>query len=131
MGSRKSILGLGLCSALTYAGLDWVETHVEVATLHVSGNHDHYPRLLIVDDPPAAWIRAERPDRLWLASLRANPAVVVRRGDRDFAYQAMVWNGESSHEWVDELFRSKYGVFDRISGWLWRRDAVPVRLEPR
>jgi hypothetical protein len=131
VGSRRSILGLGLCAALAYAGLDWVEAHVEVVTLHASGNHDHYPSLFIVDDPPAAWIRAERPDRFWLASVRENPDVVVSRGDRDFAYRAVVWNGEGSHERVDELFRSKYGVVDWVSGWLWRRDAVPVRLEPR
>jgi hypothetical protein len=131
MGSRKSILGLGLCAALAYAGYDWVSTHVEVVTLHAAGLHDYYPRLFIVDDGSAAWIRAERPDRLWLAPLRENPRVVVRRGDQDLPYTAVVWNGEGAHESVDALFLAKYGLLDRVSGWVWRRDAVPIRLEPR
>jgi hypothetical protein len=131
MESRKSILGLGICVALTYWAFDWTGRNVEVVTLHTSGGYnDYYPRLFIVDDPPAVWIRAERPDRLWLASLRSNPDVVVRRGDRDVAYRAEVWNGEGGHQRVDQLFRAKYGLIDRAAAWLWRRDAVPVRLEP-
>jgi hypothetical protein len=51
--------------------------------------------------------------------------------DREIAYHAEVWNGEGEHNRIDELFRAKYGLFDRLSAWIWRRDAVPVRLEPR
>jgi hypothetical protein len=128
--SRKSIFVLGICAALAYAGYDWVGDNVEVVTVRVTGRfEDYYPRLFIVDDPPALWIRAERTDRLWLESVRTNPKVVVRRGDVDFIYRAQVWDGEGSHEQVDELFRAKYGAFDRLSGWIWHRDAVPIRLE--
>lgn len=129
---RRTILGIALCAALVFAGLDWVQKNVEVVTLHVSGGYtDHYPRLFIVDDPPAVWVRAERPDRLWLESLRSNPKVMVHRGDGDFAYHAQAWNGEGGHEHVDRLFRAKYGAFDRVAAWLFRRNAVPIRLEPR
>ena len=132
MGSRRGILGIALCAALVFAGLDWAQKNVEVVTLHVSSGYtDHYPRLFIVDDPPGVWVRAERPDRLWLASLRSNPEVAVHRGDSDFAYHAEVWNGEGGHERIDELFRAKYGALDRVAAWIWRRDAVPIRLEPR
>jgi hypothetical protein len=131
MQSRRSILGLGIAAALGYYAYDWIGHNVEVVTLHTKGAHQHFANLFIVDDPPAVWIRAERPDRLWLASVRDNPEVVVRRGDTNFAYHAEVWNGESGHERVDELFRAKYGVFDRLSGWIWRRNAVPVRLAPK
>jgi hypothetical protein len=121
-----------LCAALVFAGLDWTGKNVEVVTLHVSGGYtDHYPRVFIVDDPPAVWVRAERPDRLWLASLRSNPEVVVHRNDSDIAYHAQVWEGEGSHEHVDRLFRAKYGAFDRVAAWISRRDAVPIRLEPQ
>jgi len=131
MKSRRSILGLGICAALAYAAYDWTEKNVEIVTLHAMGAHtEHYTDLFIVDDPPVVWIRAERPDRLWLKAVRENPQVVVRRRDRDIAYHAEVWNGSGGHDHVDALFRAKYGVFDRLSGWIWRRNAVPIRLEP-
>ena len=50
MESRKSILGLGICAALLYAGADWAEKNVEVATLHATGaREDSYPRLFVVE----------------------------------------------------------------------------------
>ena len=128
VASRKSILGLGLCTALAYAGYDWARKNVEVVTLHVSGRMESYPRVFVVDDPPVVWIRAERPDRIWLRSLRDNPRVVLQRDHRDVAYQATVGDGDRAR--IDALFRAKYGVLDRVSGWIWQRDAVPVRLEP-
>src|SRR5438445_10934029 len=131
VSSRKSILGLGICAALGYAGLDWAEKNVEVVTLHASGSiGDYYPELFVVDDPPAIWVRAERSDRLWLPTVRANPDVVVHRGDLDVAYHAEVWNGDGGHERVDELFRAKYGWIDGVAAWVWRRNAVPIRLIP-
>ena len=132
MVSRRNILALGLCSALVYAAWDWAAKHVEVVTLHASGAYsDYYTQLFIADDPDdsrVVWIRAERPNRLWLKSVQANPEVVVRRGGRELAYRAAV--GEGDPERVDRLFRSKYGAIDRVAGWFFRRDAVAIRLEP-
>ena len=134
--SRRSILGLGLCLALAYAAFDWTRNNVEVVTLHASGAYSDYnTQLFIVDDPAdsrVAWLRAERPSRFWLKSLRANPEVAVRRGDREIAYHATVWSGEANgdRERVNRLFRTKYGAFDLVAGWFFRRDAVPIRLEP-
>lgn len=131
MFSRRGILGIALGAALVFAGLDWASKNVEVVTLHVSGGYtEHYPRVFIVDDPPAVWVRAERPDRLWLGSLRSNPEVVVHRGDSDVAYHAQVREDEDDQERVDQLFRAKYGAVDRVAAWIWRRDAVPILLEP-
>lgn len=136
MMSRRSILGLGLCVAIGYAAFDWIGKHVEVVTLHASGaTSDSYTQLFIADDPNdprVAWLRAERPTRLWLGWVRANPEVIVRRGDREIAYRAAVWNGEGHDDRarVDRLFRSKYGAIDRVAGWLFRRDPVPILLEP-
>jgi hypothetical protein len=131
VGSHRGILGIGLGAALVLAGVDWAEKNVEVVTLHVAGrSSDFYPRLFVVDDAPAIWIRAERPDRLWLSAVRENPAVTVHRGDRDIAYHAQVGSSDAGHEWVDKLFRAKYGALDRLAAWVWRRDAVPIRLVP-
>jgi hypothetical protein len=132
MASRKSILGLGLFVTLAYAGHQWLERNVEVVTLHTqatAASFDHFARVLIVDDPPSAWIRAEKPDRLWLGALRENPEVLIHRDGRDQRYEAEIWDG-GAHERVDRLFREKYGLLDRVLGWLWRRDPVMIRLDP-
>lgn len=128
---RTRFLVLALLAAALWYAKGWVEAHVEIATLHTRGPQQvHYTRLFVVDDPPVLWVRAERPDRLWLEALRSNPTVVLRRGDADVRYQALPWNGTGGHQRVDALFREKYGPFDVVSGLLWRRDAVPIRLEP-
>ena len=132
--SRRSILGLGMCAALAYAAYDWAGKNVEVVTVHASGAYsDYYTQLFIADDPDdphVAWIRAERPNRLWLKSMRANPEVMVSRGGRDIAYHVEVWNSEGDSTRVDRMFRAKYGLVDRVAAWFFRRDAVPVRLVP-
>ena len=71
--------------------------------------------------------------RVWrrLEAIRTNPRVTVRRGDHDIRYEAAIWNGETSREHIDGLFRAKYGVLDQISAWVWRRNEVPIRLNPR
>ena len=129
---RKRFLISALLALAAWYSLNWIETNLEIVTLHTRGRaQDHYTRLFIVDDDERkfAWIRAERPDRLWLEALRAYPEVVVRRGVRDIRYRAVPWNGSGGHRRVDALFRAKYGVFDLLSGFVWRRDAVPIRLE--
>ena len=131
MQSRRSILGLGIAAALGYYAYDWIGRNVEVVTLHATAGLEHYADLFVVDDPPSLWIRAERPDRLWLAALRENPNVTLVRAERETAYRAEVWNGDGGYDRIDALFRAKYGVFDQLSGWLWRRDEVPVRLDPK
>jgi Domain of unknown function (DUF385). len=132
--SRRSILGLGICVAFAYWAYDWAGKNIEVVTLHASGAYsDYYTQLFIVDDPDDSkvkWIRAERPNRMWLKSVRANPEVVVHRADRDFAYRATVWDGQGDHERIDRLFRAKYGALDQAAAWFFRRDAVPIRLDP-
>ena len=131
MTSRRSILGLGICAALAYAAVDWTEKNVEIVTLHATGAHNEsFPRLFVVDDPPMVWIRAERTDRIWLKSVRENPEVVLHRGDRDIAYHAEIREGHGSNARIDALFRKKYGVLDRIAAFVWRRNAVPIQLEP-
>lgn len=122
---------LGILVTLAYAGLNWIEA-VEVATIHARplGMEPHEARVFVVDDPPFVWVRAERPDRLWLAAIQADPEVRLTRGDREIAYYAIVSNREGTQENVAALFREKYGVLDTLSGWLSDRDAVPIRLEP-
>ena len=122
-----------MCAALVFAGLDWTRKNVEVVTLHVSGGYtDHYPRVFIVDEPPAVWVRAERPDRLWLDVAAVEPG--GRGAPRRTATSPITHRCGTATAITSasiELFRAKYGVFDRVAAWIWRRNAVPIRLEPR
>jgi hypothetical protein len=129
--ARPSILMLGILVTLAYAGVNWIET-VEVATLRARplGMEPHVARVFVVDDPPFIWVRAERPDRLWLKAIQANPEVRLTRGGRETAYYAIVSNREGTQENVAALFHEKYGFLDTLSGWISARDAVPIRLEP-
>ena len=131
---RKRFLVTMLLAFAAWYSLNWIEANVELATVHThSGAQDYYARVFIVDDAalPGVWIRAERPDRLWLKALRNNPEVVVHRGGQDFLYTAEPWEGSGGHQRIDGLFREKYGPFDALSGIFWRRDAVPIRLVRR
>ena len=134
MAVRKRFLVMALLALAGWYSIDWIEARVELATLHTRGeSQDHYTRVFVVDDPEsdAVWVRAERQDRLWLDALRLNPEVVLHRGGVDLLFTAESWSGRGGHERVDRLFRAKYGVFDQLSALVWRRDAVPVRLERR
>lgn len=129
--SRRTLLVI-LLIVTAWLGCSRLRDHMEVATLFIRGrNEDFYTRLWVVDAPPHVWIRAERPDRMWLKGIRENPNVSLTRGDRVYHLRAVVWNGKEAHEQVDRLFRAKYGLLDVIAGFLWRRDSVPIRLEPR
>jgi hypothetical protein len=92
------------------------------------GVQDHYTRLWVVDDPPFVWIRAERPDRLWIDSVRAHPDVTLWRGGAKRHYLAEI--REDAGAYVDALFERKYGLVDRARGLLGRH-SVPIRLSQR
>ena len=77
------------------------------------------------------WIRAHRPDRRWLAALRANPSVELRRDGASARFEARVFDDASSRRYVAAGFRDKYGAADLLREWTSGDDAVPIRLRPR
>lgn len=129
MAVRRRFLVFALAAAALWYAKSWAETHVETVTLHIHGGvTDHFTTLFVVDDPPYVWVRAERPGRLWLASLRANSNVDLQRGAVSTPYVA--YPDETARPRVSRLFREKYGVIDQLAELLWQRDDVPIRLEP-
>jgi hypothetical protein len=106
----------------------------EVATLEVSDAlDDYYARVWVVDDKPFSWIRAETPTRSWLDPVRKNPGVYLWRHGIRKPYRAVVWEDQASdaHDYVDALFREKYGYMDVLFSLLRTQPTVPIRLEPR
>ena len=128
---RPHLYAISIVAACV-AGLGWLQSHVEMAMLGTTGlNRDHFTRVFVVDDSANVWVRADRPDRLWLDGLRERPDVTLERADGPIAYRAEIWPGEDAQAYVDGLFRDKYGPVDVVTGILWRRESVPIRLEPR
>lgn len=129
MVTRRNLL---LAAALVAAALAWnAVSALEVATLAVPGlRDDHYARVWVVDASPYVWIRAETPRRRWLEPLRASPNVFLWRGDRRGAYQARIWEKADAHDYVDGLFRAKYGLADRLRRFGRRSPTILIRLEP-
>lgn len=132
MHVTRRMLLLALLAVTGWFAWTHVVEQMEIVTLFARGpSEDHYTRLWIVDGHEHTWVRAERPDRIWLEAVRANPNVTLWRDGRSEHMRAVVWNGNGATDHVDRLFRAKYGVLDAIAGFLWRRDSVPIRLERR
>ena len=101
----------------------------EIAVLHTStfNDQDHFAAVWVVDDGPYVWIRAEDPARLWLPAVREEPGVSLRRGGRQYAYRATVWDTPDARAYVDPLFRAKYGLADQVRA-LFRRSGASIVL---
>jgi hypothetical protein len=131
MITRKT-LTIALCAALAALAWNTVKAQ-EVVTLHVlgSGSTHHYARVWVVDSRPYLWIRADTPARKWLEPLRENPDVYVWRGDQRYAYRATIREDGESVDFVNELFRRKYGFMDELREPLRADPIIPIQLEPR
>ncbi len=105
----------------------------EIAVLHTStvDNQDHFATVWVVDDGPYVWIRAEDPARLWLPAVRQEPSVSLRRGGREYACRATVWDTPEGRAYVDPLFRAKYGLADQVRALFRRNGTIPIRLDIR
>jgi hypothetical protein len=76
-------------------------------------------------------VRIARPGRSWGNELRANPEVELTRGDVTTLCRAVIVTDEAERRAVDRAFAAKYGWVDGWYGLVLRRDAIPVRLDPR
>lgn len=92
---------------------------------------DLYTTLWSLGDGRTVWIRANRPDRLWLAHLRVNPDVELKRWGRTSKYRAALFDRTRPEAYVEAGFRQKYGLADRWREWTTGNDTVMVQLRPR
>ena len=119
------LLGLGLLVASERMEV------VVLASRDASGAA-HETRLWIVDSDDSTWLRCGSSERDWLARVRANPEVELRRGGTLARFRAVVVDDPAVAARVDELMREKYGVTDLLIQLLeGRPQGVPVRLVPR
>jgi hypothetical protein len=103
---------------------------VVLRTIDVS-HQDRFATLWVVDDGGHVWIRAENRERRWLADLRVNPVVELRRRGETQRYRALLFDDPEAIAYVDALFRAKYGLADWLRTAVAPRDSLPIRLERR
>ena len=79
-----------------------------------------------------SWIlRASSRSSDWLARLRADPEVELRRGEESSGYVAHSQEDPETRERVNQAMAEKYGFSDRLLSMVVPPErAVPVRLEP-
>lgn len=124
------VTALGL--ALGWSALGASDREIAVLRVFDGQGRDLFASLWVVDDEAGfLWIRANRPDRNWLAVVGRNPNIELRRHGRSSRYVATLYDTPDARAYVAPRFREKYGLADRWREWNAGRDTVPIRLESR
>lgn len=66
----------------------------------------------------AVWLEAGRPEHPWYLDVQRDPRLTVRVDDFTGSFDAATVPGEQGHDHVRALLRAKYGLRDRILGWV-------------
>jgi hypothetical protein len=76
------------------------------------------------------WLEAGRPVHPWYRDLRRDPRLVIRADDLEGTFVAEIVPGKAAHDRVRALLREKYGLRDRILGWVVDTSpSIAIRLE--
>ena len=126
-------LALGLGAVFVGSVFAASELGGEVVTLTSfgAGGARFHTHLWIVDADGAAWLRAGQPGEGWLARIRSDPQVLLRRHGVEGRYRAVPVSDPEIRDRIHGLMRKKYGWADEYISLI--RDgskSVPVRLEP-
>ena len=123
---------IAIALAAGWSALRSGESDIAVLRVFDGRGEDVFATLWVADDRDGfTWLRAARPDRKWLTVVQAQPKVEVRRHGRTKRYVALVFDTPEARDYVDPLFRAKYGLADRWREWSTGRDTIPIRLQNR
>jgi hypothetical protein len=132
---RLLLLAVGILAAAIVTLSAFAIDEGEVVTLvSVDGaNAQFETSVWIVAVDGVQWLRATRPDALWLARIRNHPEVeIVRGGHRRESFLATPIDGLEERTEINEEMARKYGAADGILRRFVDADrSVPVRLDPR
>ena len=130
---RLSILAVGIAvAAVVFTSMFFDEG--EVVTL-VTKNVDGAAfdtQLWIVQLDGHLYLRAGSSHARWLARLRENPLVTLKRGDEKLPFKAIPQDDPATLNAVNALMAEKYGYADRTLAYIVdRKHSVAILLEPR
>ena len=132
---RLLLLTAGLLAAAIVTLSAFALDEGEVVTLaSIDGANARFETSVwIVEIDGVSWLRATRPQALWLARLRRHPEVAITRGDLPHQpFRATPVDTSDERRRVNEEMAHKYGAADGIlRRFVDVNQAVPVRLEPR
>jgi len=132
IGPRNlTLIVIALAAFFAWQKLSPGNQEVVVLRTATLNGEDYFATLWVVEAENHLWIRAETPTRRWLPAVRADPEVVVRRHGRDRRYVAKIYDDPEAREYVDSLFRAKYGLADAVRAMFTRRETIPIRLALR
>ena len=120
-----------IAAAAFYAWQNLSRTSHETVVLHIPAVNveDSYAILWVVEDRHHLWLRGENPQRRWLEHLQGGPIIELRRNGENRRYRANVLDTADAREYVDTMFRAKYGLADELRDLMNPGESVPVRLE--
>lgn len=132
---RLLLLAVGILAAAIVTLSAFAIDEGEVVTLvSIDGaNAQFETSVWIVEIDGVHWLRATRPDALWLARMRNHPEVGIVRGDhRRESFLAVPIDTPEGRAKINEAMARKYGAADGILRRFVDADrSVPVRLDPR
>jgi F420H(2)-dependent quinone reductase len=129
----RIVAGVGVLVLLLVAGYFAMGESGEVVVLETrDASGAHHTRVWVVDRDGAAWLRTGNPESPWLARLRANPEVAVKRGGESREYLAVPVEDEATREQINALELEKYGLAEKLLRLMIDpAHATPIRLDPR
>lgn len=130
-----AMLGLVLLLALgaaPAAAVDWrpfeEERVVQIVTFDEDGDRrDTKIWVVVLDD--AGYIRTN--DSRWLANIRRDPEVQLRVRGYEYLMRADEVEDPAVKERVEEAFKEKYGLLQRMMSWFRISEPTVLRLSPR
>jgi hypothetical protein len=129
----RALLALfGIAAIAAVALLALSELGGEVALLRTRDASGEWreTRVWVVEWDHSPWLRAGA-RRAWFARVVEDGEVELVRDGLPSRYRAIPFRDAPTRERIDQLMRERYGVADRVIGWIGRsRDATPIRLEP-
>jgi hypothetical protein len=124
-------LGIGV-AAIVLASTTVDEGEVVTLVTKNAAGADYGTQLWIVDVDGKRYLRAGSAHTQWLARLRENAAVIVKRDGKELLFTASPQTDPAVLAEVNRRMAQKYGYADRLWGYVGdRAHAVPILLEPR
>ncbi len=132
---RKLLIGVGIVIVALIAlqiAISALSPSDEVVVLisAAADGETHETTLWIVEDEGVLWLRAGNPDSAWLARVRQDPEIRLRRADQVRSYRVVPADRDDARDRVNGLMAEKYGASNTlVSLWGDHSVSVPLRLE--
>jgi hypothetical protein len=140
MNTRLPLVALALLAACAStpaprdatAPIDWTSVEdaevAEIVTRDPDGDARETRIWLVVVDG-SGFVRTS--GTRWLRNIEGDPDVVLRIGGAAHPLRAERVSDPALAARIQDAFRKKYGLADRLTGWLLRGDAILLRLVER